>query len=96
MNLDWRTWNHKLISEVQQAKTRPVIRRTAEVNMTQLDVDHQTNVRDAMSGEIQWLKYHAVNPALRSLYAVEDVWKMRWVVRFKESGQANARLVLLP
>ena len=96
MNLDWRTWNDKLLSEVQQAKTRPVIQRTGEASMTKLDVDQQKNVRDAVIREIQsWLQYHAVKAALRSLYAVEDVWKMRWVVRFKESEQANARLVLL-
>ena len=53
-------------------------------------------MRKAMSTEIQaWLKHHAVQAALRSNYAEKSIMEMRWILRFKESGAAKARLVII-
>ena len=42
-----------------------------------------------------WLRYHAVKAEQRANYDPKDIMKMRWILRFKESGKAKARLVLI-
>jgi len=79
-----------------QAEIGSVIQRAGEVNLKKLDGDSQNQMRLAMTGEIKaWLKYHATKAALRANYAEKDIMKMRWVLRFRDSGQANARLVII-
>ena len=50
-----------------------------------------------MTREIQsWLlKYHAVKAALHSQIGAKNVMKMRRILRFKDSGQAKAPLVII-
>ena len=85
-----------LPSEVQQAKVGAFIQITREVSIKKLDSDQQKNMRDAMTREIQsWLMYHAVKAALRSQFPAQNVMKMRWILRFRSSGQAKARLVII-
>ena len=58
--------------------------------------DQHKSKQDAMTREIQsWLKYHAVKAAPRSQFVGTDVVEMRWILRFKDSGQAKARLVII-
>ena len=69
------TWNMiescgGLQSVSAQAEIGAVIQRSCEVRMKRLDNDSQGKMRKAMSTDIQaWLKYHAVQAALRSNYA---------------------------
>ena len=95
VDLDWCTLNHELLSELQYAQVCAVIQRTGEGSMTKLDVHQLKNMRDAMTREIQsWLKYHAMKAALRSQFAAKDVMQMRWILRFKDSGQAKSRVII--
>ena len=95
MDLDWCTLNHELLSELQYAQVGAVFQRTGEGSITKLDVHQLKNMRDAMTREIQsWLKYHAVKAALRSQFAAKDVMQMRWILRFKDSGQAKSRVII--
>ena len=64
--------------------------------MRQLDQKSRKEFEVAKSAEIQsWLRYEAVTAALRSQYHHRDVMKMRWVLRYKESGKPKARLVII-
>ena len=50
----------------------------------------------AKPAEIQnWLRCEAVTAALRSQYRHRGIMKMRWVLRYKESGKPKARLVII-
>ena len=72
------------------------IRKSAEVTLRQLDQKGRKEVEVAKSAEIQsWLRYEAVTAALRSQYHHRDIRKMRWVLRYKESGKPKARLVII-
>ena len=71
------------------------IRKGAEVSQRQLDKKARKEFDIAKSVEIQsWLRYEAVTAALRSQYHHRDIMKMRWVLRYKESGKAKARSVI--
>ena len=51
---------------------------------------------EAKEAEIQsWIKYHAVEAALREDYNPADVMRLRWVLSFKACGKAKARLVVI-
>ena len=66
------------------------------MSITKLGVDQQKNMRSAMTRDIQSkLKYPAAKAALQSQVAAKDVMKKRWILRFKDSGQAKARLVII-
>ena len=72
------------------------IRKGAEVSLRQLDKRAREEFDIAKSAEIQsWLRYEAVTAALRSQYHHRDIMKMRWVLRYKESGKPKARLVII-
>ena len=72
------------------------IRKRAEVTLRQLDQKGRKEFEVAKSAEIQsWLRYEAVTAALRSQYHHCDIMKMRWVLRYKESGKPKARLVII-
>ena len=72
------------------------IRKSAEVTLRQLDQKGRREFEVAKSAEIQsWLRYEAVTAALRSQYHHRDIMKMRWVLRYKESGKPKARLVII-
>ena len=72
------------------------IRRGAEVSLRQLDQKGRKEFEVAKSAEIQsWLRYEAVTAALRSQYHHRDIMRMRWVLRYKESGKPKARLVII-
>ena len=72
------------------------IRKSAEVTLRQLDQKGRKEFEVAKSAEIQsWLRYEAVTAALRSQYHHRDIMKMRWVLRYKESGKPKARLVII-
>ena len=72
------------------------IRKGAEVSLRQLDKRAREEFDIAKSAEIQsWLRYEAVTAALRSQYHHRDIMNMRWVLRYKESGQPKARLVII-
>ena len=60
------------------------IRKGAEVSLRQLTSEFQS-----------WLRYETVTAALRSQYHHRDIMKMRWVLRYKESGKPKARLVII-
>ena len=48
------------------------------------------------AAEIQsWLRYEAATAALGSQCRHLDIMKMRWVLRYKESGKPKARLVII-
>eukprot|EP00974_Lingulodinium_polyedra_P133619 11226347-Lingulodinium_polyedra.AAC.1 len=50
----------------------------------------------AKDGEVQsWMRYHAVEAAVRANYDPREVMKLRWVLSFKSDGRAKARLVVL-
>ena len=56
----------------------------------------QERVRSRKSAEIQsWLRYEAVTAALKLQYHHRDIMKMRWILRYKESGKPKARLVVI-
>ena len=42
-----------------------------------------------------WLRYHAVRAALRLQFAAQDFMKLRWILRFRDSCQPTARLVIV-
>ena len=91
VDLDGCTSNHEPLSEVQLAQVGTVIQRIGEVSRTNLDADQQENLRDAMTREIQsWLKYHAVKAAPRSQFGAACDMKMRWMLRFDESGSSQS------
>ena len=70
------------------------IRKSAEVTLRPLDHKGRKEFEVAKSTEIQsWLRYEAVTVALRSQCHHRDIMKMRWVLRYKESGKPKARLV---
>ena len=72
------------------------IRKSAKVCLRELDQESRKEFGVANSAEIQsWLRYEAVTAALRLQYHHRDVMKMRWVLRYKESGKPKARLVLV-
>ena len=72
------------------------IRKSAEVTLRQLDQKGRKEFEVAKSAEIQsWLRYEAVTAALRSQYHHRDIMKMRWVLKYKESGKPKARLVII-
>ena len=72
------------------------IRQSTEVTKRQLDRDGRKEFEVAKSAEIQsWLRYEAVTALLRSQYQHRDTMKMRWVLRYKESGKPKARLVII-
>ena len=72
------------------------IRKSAEVTLRQLDWDGRKEFEVAKSAEIQsWLRYEAVTAALRSQYHHRDIMKMRWVLRYEESGKPRTRLVII-
>ena len=72
------------------------IRKSAEVSLRQLDKESREDFDIAKSAEIQsWLQYEAVTAALRSQYHHRDIMKMRWLLRYKESGKPKARLVII-
>ena len=96
VDLVWRTVNDELPSEVQQAQIGAVKQRNGEVIVTKLDVDQRKNLRDTMTCERQsWLRYPAVKAALCTRFAEKDVMKMRRVLRFKDTGLDEARLVIV-
>ena len=72
------------------------IRKGAEVSLRQLNQKDRKEFEVAKSDEIQsWLRCEAVTAALRSQYHHFDIMKMRWVLRYKESGKPKARLVII-
>ena len=72
------------------------IRKNAEVSLRQLLKESREEFDIAKSAEIQsWLRYEAVTAALRSKYHHRNIMKMRWVLRYKESGKPKARLVMI-
>ena len=69
------------------------IRKSAEVTLRQLDQKGRKEF--AKSAEVQsWLRYEAVTAALRSQHHHRDIMKMRWVLRYKESGRHLLHLVV--
>ena len=67
-------------------------RKGAEVSLRQLDKEARKEFDIAKSAEIQsWLRYEAVTAASRSQYHHRDIMRMRWVLRYKESGKSKAR-----
>ena len=71
-------------------------RKGAEVSLRQLNQKDRKEFEVAKSAAIQsWLRYEAVTAALRSQYQHRDIMKMRWVLRYKESGKPKARLVII-
>ena len=65
-----------------------------ERSLRQLDQENTKEFDVAKSAEIQsWLRCEAVTAALRSQHHHRDIMKMRWVLRYKESGKRKARLV---
>ena len=72
------------------------IRQGAEVSLRQLNQKDREEFEVAKSAEIQsWLRYEAVTAALRSQYHHLDIMKMRWVLRYKESGKPKVYLVII-
>ena len=72
------------------------IRKSAEVSLRQLDQESRKEFEVAKSAEIQnWLRYEAVTAALRSQYHHRDIMKMRWVLRYNDSGKPKARLEII-
>ena len=72
------------------------IRKGVDVSLRQLDKEARKEFATAKSAEIQsWLRYEAVTAALRSQYHHRDIMRMRWVLRYKESGKPKARLVII-
>ena len=68
---------------------------SAEVTLRHVDQKGTKEFEVAKSAEIQsWLRYEAVTPALKSQYHHRDIKKMRWVLRYKESGKPKAHLVI--
>ena len=66
------------------------------MSLRQLHQKDRNEFDDAKSAEIQsWLRYEAVTAALRSQYHHRDIMKMRWVLKYKESGKPKARLVII-
>ena len=64
------------------------------MSLRQLDQKSRKEFEVSKSAEIQsWLRYEAVTAALRSHH--RDIMKMRWVLRYKESGKPKARLVII-
>ena len=65
------------------------------MSLRQLNQKDRKEFEVAESAEIQsWLRHEAVTAALRSQYHHLDIMKMRWVLRYKESGKPRARLVI--
>ena len=78
--------------------TAPTIRKGAEVSLRRLNQKDRKELEVAKSAETQsWLRYEAVTAALRSQsqYDHLDIMKMRWVLRYKESGKPKARMVII-
>ena len=72
------------------------IRKGTEVSLTQLDKEARKEFDTAKPAEIQsWLRYEAVTAALKSQHHHRDIMRMRWVLRYKESGKPKARLVII-
>ena len=70
-------------------------RKSGEVNLRRLDRESRKEFDVEKSAEIQsWLRYEAVTAALRSQHHHCDIMKMRWVLRYNESGKSKARLVI--
>ena len=68
------------------------IRKGAEVSLRQVNQKDRKEFEVAKSAEIQsCLRYEAVTAALRSQYHHFDIMKVRWVLRYKESGKSEAR-----
>ena len=89
----WRNFKQNRTPHAIIAST---IRKSAEVSLRQLDQESRKEFEVSKSGEIQnWLRYEAVTAALRSQYHHRDIMKMRWVLRYKESGKPKARLVII-
>ena len=72
------------------------IRKGAQVSLRQLNQKDRKEFEVAKSAEIlSWLQNEAVTAALRSQHHHLDIMKMRWVLRYKESGKPKARLVII-
>ena len=94
------SWNDLENFQAKPSSSRNLIastiRKSAEVTLRQLDQKGRKEFEVAKSAEIQsWLRYEAVTAALRSQYHHRDIMKMRWVLRYKESGKLKARLVII-
>ena len=66
------------------------------MSLRQVDKEARKEFDIAKSAEIQsWLRCEAVTAALRSQYHHRDIMRMRWVLRYKESGKPKARFVII-
>ena len=94
------SWNDLEIFQAKPNASRNLIastiRKGAGVRLGQLNQKDRKEFEVAKSAEIQsWLRYEAVTAALRSQYHHLDFMKMRWVLRYKESGKPKPRLVII-
>ena len=64
--------------------------------MRDLDAKQRADIARAKGAEVaSWLKYLAVEAALRANYDPAEVMRLRWVLSFKADGRAKARLVVV-
>mgnify|MGYP001826004312 CR=1 FL=1 len=87
-----RDWS--LFAQVQACYAVQQVRK-AEVKWSTLDADGRAKFEKAKHAEIdQWLEEEAVK-AVEGHIPRERVMRMRWVLTYKDTGAAKARLVLI-
>ena len=97
IDLDWDSLRRS-VKDVERVAPliATTIQRSGEVRMRDLDAKGRKQFSEAKLVEIKsWLRYEAVRAALRNRFNAADVMKMRWILRYKESGTAKARLVII-
>ena len=86
---DWRKFTKNASAWIAQAL------RKSEVRWTTLSNDQKADFNKAKEAEVdQWLQAEAA-AAIEGHIPRERVMQMRWVLSYKESGAAKARIVIL-
>ena len=95
MNLDGKLLDTFLVDPVS-AVYAAAKKKGGEVTLRELTKDQRTSMSEAKDAEVQsWMRYHAVEAALRSDFDPSEVMRLRWVLSFKADGKAKARLVVI-